>query len=142
MEEQHNPLAELLRERNLKATATRLQVLSVIANYGNAIPYSGIQKDLESFDRVTLYRILHTLEDKGIIHKALIDESETFYALCSRNCTTHHHHHNHIHFKCTQCREVTCVPSSNDIQPSIPGHVIEYFTIEATGICAVCKGVA
>jgi len=32
-------LAELLRERKLKATSTRLEVLSVISDYNKAIPF-------------------------------------------------------------------------------------------------------
>ena len=72
-------LAELLRERKLKATSTRLEVLSVISDYNKAIPFSEIQNALHNFDRVTLYRTIHALMENGIIHKALIEEKETFF---------------------------------------------------------------
>jgi Fur family ferric uptake transcriptional regulator len=132
-------LAELLRERKLKATSTRLEVLSVISDYNKAIPFSEIQEALQGFDRVTLYRTLHALMENGIIHKALIDENETFFALCSMSCSSNHHDHKHIHFKCTNCHAVTCVQAVHPISLSIPGHSIENFEIEATGVCSSCN---
>lgn len=137
--EENTHLAELLRERKLKATSTRLDVLSVISEYDKAIPFSEIRNTLPNFDRVTLYRTIHALVENGIIHKALIDENETFYAICSHSCTSDTHNHKHIHFKCTACHAVTCVQASNTVSLSIPGHTIDNFEIEATGICEACQ---
>ena len=139
MEEQTD-LAELLRDRNLRATSTRLAVLSIISEYNQAIPFSEIQKALKGFDRVTLYRTLHALMENGIIHKALQDDKQTFFAVCSNSCSSHDHNHHHIHFKCSSCQAVTCVQADRPIGFSIPGHSIERFEIEATGVCASCKG--
>jgi Fur family ferric uptake transcriptional regulator len=137
--EENSHLAELLRGRKLKATSTRLEVLSVISNYNKAIPFSEIQNALHGFDRVTLYRTLHALTDNGIIHKALIDENETFFALCSSSCSSNCHNHKHIHFKCSSCQAVTCVQAESPISFSILGHSIENFEIEASGVCASCN---
>jgi len=136
---ENSQLAKLLRERKLKATSTRLEVLSVISDYNKAIPYSEIQNALPGFDRVTLYRTLHALMESGIIHTALKDENETFYATCSKSCTTDMHMHKHIHFKCTACHAVTCVQAANPINLSISGHLIDDFKIEATGVCSSCN---
>ena len=132
-------LAELLRERKLKATSTRLEVLSVISDYNKAIPFSEIQNALHNFDRVTLYRTIHALMENGIIHKALIEEKETFFAVCSNSCSSDCHNHKHIHFKCSSCQAVTCVQADRPISFSIPGHSIESFEIEARGVCATCN---
>ena len=56
-------IKELLNERKLKATNSRVSLLHNILNYGSAMPYSAIQKALKSTDRVTLYRTLQTLSD-------------------------------------------------------------------------------
>ncbi len=132
-------LVDLLRERKLKATSTRLDVLSVISNYNKAIPFSEIQKALSDFDRVTLYRTIHALIKNGIIHKVLIEDKEIFFAMCSKKCTSDTHSHQHIHFKCTICHAVTCVEAVNSITLSIPGHVIENFEIAAKGVCVSCN---
>ncbi len=137
--EEDTHLADLLRDRKLKATTTRLGVLSVISDYHKAIPFSKIQDALHNFDRVTLYRTIHSLMEKGIIHKALVEGSETFYAICSNNCSSHSHNHKHIHFKCTSCKAVTCVEAANPISLSIPGHLIDSFEIEVTGVCESCN---
>lgn len=136
--EERAHLAELLRTRSLKATSTRLEVLSVISEYEKAIPFSEIQQVLNDFDRVTLYRTIQALIENGIIHKALIDENETYYALCNKHCTSDCHQHKHVHFKCTRCHEVTCVETAQPIIISIQGYSIESFEVEATGICASC----
>lgn len=132
-------LTQLLRERNLRATATRLDVLSVITASAKAVSYSQIQKSLTNFDRVTLYRTIHALIENGIIHKAIADESETYYALCSHRCSQESHNHQHIHFRCTTCDQVSCVQPSESIQISVPGHLIDHFQIEVTGLCASCN---
>jgi Fur family ferric uptake transcriptional regulator len=131
-------LASLLRNRNLKATATRMDVLSVISNFDKAVSHTEIQNRLKDFDRVTLYRTLGALVENGIIHKAMADELETYYALCNNNCTSHHHNHKHIHFKCLQCNAVSCVSLADSISISLPGYIIERIEIEASGICKSC----
>ena len=57
------------------------------------MPYSAIQKALKSTDRVTLYRTLQTLSDKGIIHKAAHIDNEDYYAICEHSCTADEHIH-------------------------------------------------
>ncbi|MFT5185826.1 MAG: Fur family ferric uptake transcriptional regulator, partial [Flavobacteriales bacterium] len=128
----------LLRKRNLKATATRIKVLSIIDNYSNAIPFSNLQSELDDFDRVTLYRTIQSLVENGIIHKALTEANETYYALCDRECSSGKHNHDHVHFKCTSCDVVSCVLPANPIGITIPNHIIDNFKIEATGICVAC----
>jgi len=127
----------LLRDRSLKATPTRVDVLSLICAAPNAVSQSTIQSTLQDFDRVTLYRTLNTLVDIGIVHKALVEEDDTFYALCKEECTTHHHDHHHIHFRCEKCKEVTCV-ENHDLHISLPGHRIHDLEIKASGLCEKC----
>ena len=94
---------------------------------------------LQDFDRVTLYRTINSLLEHGIIHKAMADEKDTFYALCSTHCSAHRHNHRHIHFKCTRCESVSCLPVETSTELNIPGHVVNELRIEATGICASCN---
>lgn len=128
-----------LRARNLKATTTRLAVLSALANSTQAMPHSALQNAMPGVDRVTLYRTIQALTETGIIHKAMVEEGETYYALCSTKCTPEQHQHKHIHFKCTQCQNVTCVQANQAIHLSIPGHQIHDFDITASGICQACS---
>ncbi len=129
----------ILQARDLKATSKRLEVLQTIADYGSAMPYSELQKALTNFDRVTLYRNINTLMDKGVIHKASTRGQETYYAICSHHCTAEHHNHQHIHFKCTSCKEVSCMEIDDHISVQIPNVQIQNIEIEASGICENCR---
>jgi len=131
-------LTALLKTRKLKATATRLKLLTVIAAHETAVPYSVIQSELENTDRVTLYRTLNTLLEKGIIHKALTGENDTYYAMCTHQCTSTAHKHEHIHFKCSNCQEVSCVSIPTPISISIPNATVDSIEIQATGVCSKC----
>ncbi|WP_010136655.1 Fur family transcriptional regulator [Ochrovirga pacifica] len=138
MTDQQTKLEDLLRDRSLKATPKRLELLEVIRNYNSAIPYSQIQKKLKHFDRVTLYRTLKALLDVGIIHKATVSTDDTYYAMCKHHCSVEGHHHKHVHFKCNVCAEVSCVETSNQIQVHIPNVTIEQVEIEVSGTCEKC----
>lgn len=134
-----NTWSDALRKRSLKATPNRISILDAISDYGKAIPYSKIQSQFLNLDRVTLYRTLNSLAESGLIHKVSVENDESFYAICSSQCTTHEHHHQHVHFKCTRCNEVTCVQSSTLKDLNIPGYEIDSFEIQAVGICKGCN---
>ena len=129
----------LLQSRDLKATSKRIEILEMIAKYGSAMPYSELQKSLENFDRVTLYRNINTLMDSGIIHKASTRGQETYYAICSHQCTSKYHNHQHIHFKCMNCMEVSCLQIDSQVSIQIPNVQIQNIEIEASGICENCQ---
>ncbi|WP_068825059.1 Fur family transcriptional regulator [Wenyingzhuangia fucanilytica] len=129
---------DLLRDRNLKATPKRIELLNVVASYSSAIPYSEIQSKLNHFDRVTLYRTINALLDGGIIHKASVSSDEVYYAMCKEYCTSECHNHKHVHFKCLECMEVSCVDVTNPLQIQIPNVIIKQVEIEVSGVCEKC----
>jgi len=130
---------EYLRERSLKATPIRVELLTLLAKQSSALPYSDIQKQLRSYDRVTLYRTINALMDSGIVHKASTSGDEIYYALCSQDCSKQCHKHEHIHFKCRHCNEVSCIHVEQSLNISIPGYQIDDLSIEASGICNKCS---
>ena len=129
---------ELLHNRKLKATTPRLSLLTKMQAYQSAMPYSAIQEAMKSIDRVTLYRTLESLKNKGIIHKAFQENNQTYYAICGKKCNKNHHSHDHIHFKCVSCKAVTCQKPSQNIQVAIPDHEIYKVSIHIEGICKIC----
>ena len=131
-------IREYLRNRKLKATPIRIELLHLLKEKASALPYSEIQENLKAFDRVTLYRTINVLIDNGIVHKASTSGDETYYALCSQECSKHCHKHEHIHFKCTKCNEVSCINIRKSIQMDIPGYRIDEISVEVSGICKKC----
>ncbi len=129
----------LLRERELKATGPRLNLLLKMQEYESAMPYSAIQESMKSIDRVTLYRTLEHLKAQGIIHKAYQENNEIYYAICGTTCKKEKHEHEHLHFKCTKCETVTCEKSSKKIKISIPDFKISSTSIYLEGVCKLCN---
>ncbi|KQN38640.1 Fur family transcriptional regulator [Pedobacter sp. Leaf41] len=131
----------LLLKNGLKRTGARLQVLDVLTHRNSATsqPYleNVIGKDI---DRVTLYRILKTFEEKGIIHRVLDKQGTANYAICSSSCTENHHHDEHVHFNCNNCLRVYCL---DDVKiPSLKiekGFKIEDMNLIVSGICKDCN---
>lgn len=129
---------ELLRERSLKATNTRLSLLNKLHDYGSAMSHSLIQKQMHPIDRVTLYRTLEALLEKGIIHKAFQENNDTYYAICGTSSNTKARRHEHAHFKCVKCKTVSCQELKENMKFSIPKYEINKVSIHMEGICDLC----
>lgn len=102
------------------------------------------QPDLESvmndIDRVTLYRILNVFEEKGIIHKVFDLNGTANYAVCISDCQENHHHDEHLHFNCTECKNVYCLNELNLPRLTLPaGFEAQAFTLYASGLCPKCS---
>ena len=128
----------LLKKRNLKSTSTRLNLLTKMKKYGSAISHSELQKQMNPIDRVTLYRTIETLKDKGIIHKAFQENSEVYYAICGNSCEENQHHHEHAHFKCTKCNKISCEKLDQILEFSLSDFIINKISINLEGICKLC----
>lgn len=133
--------AGLLQRNQLKVTAPRLGVLKIIADRDSAISQPVLEKLMGSeVDRVTLYRILKTFEEKGILHKVIDLNGTAHYAICSSNCSEHNHHDEHFHFNCTECKQVYCL---NDMHlPAIhmpKGFKAASVSLSITGVCNHCN---
>ena len=134
-----NEFKEILKKRNLKATSNRLNLLTKIQNNGSAMSYSNIQSTMQPIDRVTLYRTIEKLKEKGIIHTAFQSNNEIYYAICGIDCSSENHIDNHIHFKCLKCETVTCEDVLNSLNISLPKHEIHNISVNVKGICEVCR---
>lgn len=131
----------LLVKNGLKKTGARLQVLDILSHRNSATsqPYleNIIGKDI---DRVTLYRILKTFEEKGIIHRVLDKQGTANYALCTNSCSEDHHHDEHVHFNCNNCLRVYCLDEVKIPAVKIEkGFKIEDMNLIVSGICKDCN---
>ena len=131
-------IKEILKKRNLKATSNRLNLLMKMQNNGSAMSYSNIQNTMQPIDRVTLYRTIEKLKEKGIIHTAYQSNNEVYYAICGMDCSTDNHSHNHVHFKCLKCNIISCKEVNNSSQISLPNHEIHKVSINIEGVCDGC----
>ncbi|RVU25077.1 transcriptional repressor [Sandaracinomonas limnophila] len=102
-----------LEKFKLRTTPCREEVLQLFELNHFAQSQGEIESELANqFDRVTIYRTLKSFLSSGLIHKVLDDEGGVKYALCKELCHHQegaHHQHDHVHFKCIQCGQTTCL---------------------------------
>ncbi len=141
MEDSNTVYPEILKRNSLKVTQPRLKVLEIISRKDSAISQPELEKLLgKDIDRVTLYRVLASFEEKGIIHKIFDLHGTATYAMCSTNCSEHDHHDQHVHFICRACNSVYCLEDMTLPKVSIPaGFSLEAIAVNALGVCNHCK---
>ena len=114
--------------------------LALLLQNKSALAHSDFEKQLgNKYDRVTLYRTLHSFEEKGLVHSIHDVSGAVKYALCQEACNEHQHHDNHMHFSCTACGQTFCLNEVN--VPALPlpeGYKAESLHFSAQGICNAC----
>lgn len=132
---------QLLNLADLEATDHRLRVLEVIGNNGYPLSAADIFKTLDrngSINRVTVYRILDLLVERGVVERITTGGRAFYYGLAPND-----HHHPHPHFYCKQCGQMNCLdPGSLGVDAAalwktFPGR-IDKVEIRVDGICKNC----
>jgi Fur family ferric uptake transcriptional regulator len=131
----------LLKDHDLRLTQGRADVIEVFLNNNIAISHADIESAVDGkYDRVTIYRTLKSFLDRGMIHKILDDKGGIRYALCADECANGDHQHNHIHFKCNNCEQTTCLEHVEIPSVKLPrGFTAEESNFLITGVCDKCK---
>lgn len=130
-----------MKDHSLRLTQSRRDVISVFLNSNVAVSHADIEAEVDGeYDRVTIYRTLKSFLESGLIHKVLDDNGGARYALCDDACADGDHRHNHIHFKCSNCDQTTCLDNVNIPNVELPkGFTIEESNYLVTGICDKCN---
>lgn len=123
-----------IKKRN---TQSKNEVLAVLKEHKTAMSQYELEKILKHrMDRVTIYRILYSFCDDGILHKVMSEEGKTYFALC-QECEHGEHKHSHFHFRCTICNTMECVTASISID--LPkDYVQKDINLVVSGICSKC----
>ena len=136
-----NPV-DILKEHDLKHTKQRVRVLEEIALDSVAISQPDLEKKLgKEIDRVTLYRILNTYQEKGILHRIMDMNGTANYAVCTSSCSEDHHHDEHVHFNCTNCNKIYCLEVEAPRIKMPKGFTAKTVSSIAYGICNKCNAI-
>lgn len=130
-----------MQRRGVSPTAHRLIVLEVIG--ANQMPLSAeeIHKTVlrtHDINKVTVYRILDILVEKGIVERLSAGDQSFRYGLAANE-----NHPHHAHFYCKICGHMECLDPSSVQVNSAPlkrfhSGVIERAEIRFDGICKNC----
>lgn len=91
--------------------------------------------DMESLSLATVYNVLETLAERGLVRKVHLDSGSTRY--CAN-------HAKHGHFTCTACATVMDVPllpgAELEKLHHLPrGYTVTQQEVSLHGLCAVCR---
>lgn len=132
-----------LRHSGLRITTPRMLVLRALANSDQCLTAYGlherITKDGAHIDVVSVYRILTTLSELGLVHR--IGVLDGFTA-----CRQFHEHQDQVqHWVCQECGKVVEVSMAHSETETLVGRARlggfapKTVHVEVVGLCAQCQ---
>jgi Fur family ferric uptake transcriptional regulator len=135
-----SPSADLIRAAGIKVTPGRVRVLEILRAARQPLCHGELESAGDgqaAIDRVTLYRILDSLVACGLALKA-VDTRGVFRFSASG---AQRQHAGHVHFRCTDCGGVFCLPAEPPPAPELPrGFRLGAVAFDVRGTCAGCAG--
>jgi len=137
----HCDYAELLKACKLAVTRHRLRVLEIIGSHNFPLSAAEIYEALghnTSINRVTVYRILDLLVERGLVQRLSGGGRSFVYGLAPSD-----DHPAHPHFYCKSCGQMECLKPQSlivDTQPmrrTFQG-LIENIEVRIDGVCQTC----
>lgn len=129
---------EMIRHRGERITPGRIHILAMLLSERRAVTHHEIEERLKGkhrFDRVTLYRVLEWLNEKGFVHRLVsADRVWRFRA------NIHEHSQQHAHFECLRCTKVVCLDDFETAHDfGLPeGYRSREVELTVKGLCAEC----
>ncbi len=133
-------LRSMLRERGLRATGTRMVVLSALHDRGAPMTHEEIMAEIDDgfTDKATVWRILSDLSEEGILRRMDLGDRIWRYELLDACRPVAD---DHGHFLCENCGVVRCLPplqvtdARGKLPPALQGARIR---MRLTGTCGAC----
>lgn len=133
---------KLMEGVGIRATKHRLAVLRILGDAPHPMTaqevFDAFKAD-RSINRVTVYRILESLVEGGVVDKISTGDRSFRYGLAPND-----NHPQHAHFYCRLCGFMTCLPPESFYlpfaipSPGLPG-VVEKYEIRLDGVCHRCR---
>lgn len=134
--------ADILQIHGLKKTTPRVALVEVLKQSPKAMSEQEAKEKLGPlYDRITFYRSVQTLEEAGVIHRIVADNTVVKYAL--NHCAHGHKHQiDHVHFYCTHCQSVVCLNDVKTMPYALPSdYKIDSCEVLIKGTCGQCNSV-
>ena len=129
---------KMLSAAKLRKTGPRVTVLGVLIESPRPVRHEDITTMLGSKapNKVTIYRVLESFLDAGLVHKAFLQDRVWHFEL-SHNCTSQQCH---PHFTCKNCGQTHCLTKlSLPMVNGKNGFVIEHQRVLLEGLCPDCS---
>ena len=117
-------IERLIKEKNIKLTPARLELVEIFDNATKPLCYEDIKERL-SMDKATFYRNISKFEQEGILSAFESNDKKRYFEI---------KHDSHAHFVCVSCNEVQCM---DEVEITLPSHQINNVVI--SGTCPECS---
>ena len=145
---------ERVREAGLRVTTARVRVLAELTASGDLLSHQDIEHRLgrHPMDRVTLYRVLDSLVECGLVHR-VSGNDRTWRFGVAHGATggakgaagagpgaVQQAHDLHAHFQCSDCGKVVCLSevAAGRALPVPRGYRAESVELTVRGRCPRC----
>lgn len=135
----YSDLKLILKNHQLRVTDCRMDILDYFLNQKKALSFKDLEDKFAVYDRVTLYRTLHSFTENGVLHKIPDDSGFATYGICYHTCDAKSHHHDHLHFKCNACGSIECLDEHVPDVHLPEGYSIQEINLIINGICKICS---
>lgn len=138
------PAQILLHGTGERPTAARLAVLDILLATPTALTHADVaaaaRKAGVEMDRVTLYRVLDWLVEKGLAHKIAGEDRVWRFNAMARDGLVQAGAHEHAHFQCSRCGRLYCL---DELRPVFafslpPGFRCDHAELTLRGLCPDC----
>ena len=121
-----------------RKTMTVKMVLDLFDKSNNAISVVDLISTFKNkMNKTTVYRILHRLEESGMLHSFSDENGLKRYAKSNVSDNSNSNKDMHCHFLCNDCGVSTCLPLEIPI-PTIPNYKINTSQNLLIGQCDNC----
>jgi len=141
LEDEHCNVVITLRKAGLSQTTQRMAVLKVMIHADGPLSVGEILKRTDPeqrINKVTVYRILSSFKENGIIRELPTDQGMNLYEMA---CL---HNPIHPHFYCKTCRTMSCLPplrlsQAQDWFAGPNAFRIDDVHVHVNGVCRQCR---
>ena len=133
-------VSTLLAEAGLRITDKRKKILETLITVNKPVSHSDLLDcgELRGMDRVTVYRNLSILEEKGIIHSAIGEDGVRHFRAHlydKPGCPG-----DHPHFICLSCKDMICLTEQRLPHIDVPeGYTVTGKRFLVYGFCRKCR---
>jgi Fur family ferric uptake transcriptional regulator len=137
----HKDALLTLQKAGISKTSQRLAVLDILLKATMPLSVNTIRQALEtkaSIDKVTVYRILSLLRQRGIIREIASAGGANYFEIATLENPLH------PHFSCRNCGAFTCLAplpftQAPELILSKDDYSIDHIEINISGLCACCR---
>lgn len=126
---------ELLREASTRVTAGRIAILELLLRRKGPLSAAEVHEALgvRAPDRVTIYRSLEALAERGLISVVVATDRIRRYVFRRTNGEAR------VRFRCLVCKGITVLPAVLPVLTELGNCSIERQTLSVSGVCSSCR---